>query len=314
MSGAEPVVNFESVSKSYDGNPALKNISFEIPTGTIFGCVGPNGAGKTTIIRLILGLLNPDKGVVRVFGRDPTCLSFVERRRVGYVLETPCLYADLTVRENLNFFARIYGMKSTARGDDGEIDSVVKNLAMSDHVDKPTGWLSKGMRQKLALHCAMLPNPDLLILDEPLSGLDPIHQKEIQQTLRSYRDRGGTAFLCSHDMTLIEKLCEMVLFLKNGRSLGVVSAQRLPQRLQANTWIVRVISKDSKDLLMERLHQNHFHVNSSEDLYLEVTIQDGSEADFLAFLSSQATLIREVKRALPTFEDTFFDLMGKSDG
>ncbi|MGQ9604310.1 MAG: ABC transporter ATP-binding protein [bacterium] len=309
----EPIVKFQSVSKSYPKKLALEDVSFEVPKGVIFGCVGPNGAGKTTIVRLILGLLNPDKGIVKVFGDDPTNLSFTWRKRIAYVLETPCLYSDLTVRQNLDFFARIYGIRHDGGDDHQQVQSILSGLGIAEYSEKPAGWLSKGMKQGLSLQRAILANPDLLILDEPTSGLDPIHQRETQEILCSYRDRGGTVFLCSHHMTLIERLCEIVLFIKSGRSLGVISIEQLRERSSSNVWVVSAVSRESKQLLMNRLKQRYFCVDSSGELDFEVTVPDGSEANFLAFLGSEAAYILEVKRKIAGYEKKFFELMEAMD-
>ncbi|HEC83314.1 MAG TPA: ABC transporter ATP-binding protein [Firmicutes bacterium] len=311
MSMAKSLVEFKCVSKSYGEKTALEDVSFEVPKGVIFGCVGPNGAGKTTVIRLMLGLLDPDDGVVRVFGQDPRSLSPVLRRRIGHILEAQCIYSDLTVRQNLNFFASIYGIDGY---DNESLRAILEELKIVDYADKPAGWLSKGMRQQLAIRRAMLTNPDLLILDEPTSGLDPIYQRRIMEILRSYRDTGDTVFLCSHDMTQIERLCDMVLFLNRGESIGVVSAHEFRQRSPMNAWIVTAVCRKSKERLLAKLRGKYVCVDSSANLSFEVTVPDGGESDFLVFLGSEAALIQQVRRVVPTFEKTFFQLIGEDDG
>lgn len=299
-------VRFEAVSKSYDGKLALKDLSFEIPKGVIFGCVGPNGAGKTTIVRLILGLLTPDNGSVEVFGRAPATLTVMERRAIGYCLEAQGLYRDLTVRENLQFYARIYGIKHVSEA----IERIVAELELSNYLDKLTAHLSRGMRQRLAIHCAMMPAPRLLVLDEPTAGLDPIHQREIRHLLNLYRASGNTVFLCSHDLTQVERLCDLVLFLNNGECLAVKSAEEIANQSHTNVWMVRAASLESKQLLMARLSAKYGPIEEREKLSLVVEVSVDKEEEFFAFLSSNTQSILEIRRVCPTLEEVFFKLMG----
>lgn len=300
-----PVIEFDNVSKSYRSKVALTGVSFRVPGGSIFGCVGPNGAGKTTMVRLILGLLSPDTGTVKVFGSNAVDLSVLDRRRIGCVLESTGIYNNLTVRQNLEFFARLYGT-------DGLSDKIsigLSDLDMEEYENQPAGRLSKGMKQQLAIRRATLHHPEILVLDEPAAGLDPIHQKETRDLLDHYRQEGHAIFLCSHDMSQVERLCDMVLFLKEGNCLAVASASDLPRRQGADTWIVRAVSRESMRTLLTKLDGRH-RVNGSKDSnQIELSIPAHEEAEFLGFLSSEAGLIREVRRVVPTFEETFFRLM-----
>jgi len=305
---ATPLIGFDSVSKSYRKKSALNNVSFTIPGGTIFGCVGPNGAGKTTIVRLILGLLRPDTGSVNVLGEDAWDLSQLNRRRIGYVLESTGIYRDLTVRQNLEFFASIYGVDGF--GDD--ICSSLTGLKVAEYADLPAGRLSKGMKQQLAIRRAMLAEPEILVLDEPAAGLDPIHQKEIRDLLQAYRQQGHTVFLCSHDMAQVQRLCDLVLFLKEGNCLTVASADDVARRVRPNTWIVRTVSEESKLSLIAKIENTHGVVDCKDDLQIEITLPASDEAGFLALLSLEADLVCEVRRVVPSFEETFFRLMEDS--
>src|SRR6185503_15199576 len=167
---ATHLASFTGVSKSFDGRQALQDLSLEIRAGEVFGLLGPNGAGKTTALRLLCGLLAPDSGQVEVGGHDVTREPLLARRELGYVPDGAPLYPNLTPFEHLALVGRLHGREESEIG--AEASRLLEAFELTDRRDDPVGGFSRGMRQKVAIACALLPHPKLLVLDEPLTGLD----------------------------------------------------------------------------------------------------------------------------------------------
>jgi ABC-2 type transport system ATP-binding protein len=204
-------ITLEGVSKHLSGRQVLKDISFTVEPGDIFGCLGPNGAGKTTSIRIILGLLRASAGRVRVFGGDPGTEDI--RTKIGFVLETDGLYDNLSARDNLAYYGRLYGIRVAAP----RIDAVLEDAGLSDRSLDKVSTFSKGMRQRLALARSVLHEPEVLVLDEPTAGLDPGGQLDVRQTLLELsRRRGTTVFLSSHNLDEMQRLCNRIVLIHGG--------------------------------------------------------------------------------------------------
>jgi len=198
---------------------ALCDISFDVQAGEIFGFLGPSGAGKSTTQKLLVGLLEPGAGEVRVFGRAPRAQGRSLYTRIGVSFETPNLYGRLTGRENLEFFASLY----PGRTEDPA--ALLALVGLDDAADQRTAHYSQGMRMRLNFCRALLPSPELLVLDEPTLGQDPQNARRLKQIIRVRRDAGVTVFLTTHDMTVAAELCDRVAFLVGGR-IATVDAPR----------------------------------------------------------------------------------------
>ena len=223
MREVEPLalLRLEDVTKSYRDPMTLKpftaveNVTFTLERGEIFGLLGPNGAGKTTTIKMILGLVRPTRGAVLLDGRDPHDPR--ARRKLGYLPESPCFYDHLTATEYLALVGDLFGLESaTVRRRAG---ALLERLGLSAHERKPLRKFSKGMTQRLGLAQALLNEPTLLVLDEPMSGLDPIGRAEVKQILRDERARGAAVLLSSHVLAETEAICDRVGILSGGRLL-----------------------------------------------------------------------------------------------
>ena len=198
----------------------LKGLSFEVTRGEIFGFLGPNGAGKTTTIKAITGLVFPDDGSITVCGKPHTDLE--TKRRIGFMPESPYVYNHLTGREFLRFAAELLGLE---RGRvKGRIQQVLEMVSMASAADRPMRTFSKGMAQRLALAQALLGEPDLLILDEPMSGLDPVGRRDLRDIILEQRERGTTVFFSSHIIPDVETICDRVAIVVDGtvRATGTV--------------------------------------------------------------------------------------------
>ncbi|HZB38018.1 MAG TPA: ABC transporter ATP-binding protein [Beijerinckiaceae bacterium] len=209
-----PAISLRELRKTYRSGVAVDGISFEVQPGSVVGLLGGNGAGKTTSIAMIMGLVLPTSGEVRVFGADMTR----ERHRVLHRMNFESPYVDmphrLTVRQNLTVFGRLYGV----RGLRDRIAELAGELALAELLDRPAGQLSAGQKTRVALAKALINEPDLLLLDEPTASLDPDTADWIRTRLEHYRaERGASLLLASHNMGEVERLCDRVIMLKAGR-------------------------------------------------------------------------------------------------
>lgn len=193
--------------------PALADVTFHVPQGCCFGLVGPNGAGKTTLVRLILGLLPCQQGVIRLFGSDPE--RFQHGSRVGYVPERISLYPFLTGRELLDFHARLLGFATGPRKE--AVERLLDQFQLGEWADARISTYSKGLHQRLAIAQALLGEPELLVLDEPTEGLDPVVRRELLDLLVQLCHAGKTIFLNSHQLHEVERVCTHVAILNKGR-------------------------------------------------------------------------------------------------
>lgn len=191
---------------------AVREATFSVRRGEVFGFLGPNGAGKTTTLKVLVGLIRPSAGRVRVLGGDPATLSVMAR--VGYLPEQPYFYDYLTPRELLDVFGRIFGLSTGERR--RRIDALLDRVGLQHARDRRLRKFSKGMLQRVGIAQALLNDPELVLLDEPMSGLDPVGRKEVADLIVSLKDQGKTIFFSSHILADIERLCDRVLILHRG--------------------------------------------------------------------------------------------------
>ncbi len=220
-----------NIARSFGDVVAVRDVSFTVAPGTTFGLLGPNGAGKTTMMRMILGILIPDRGVV---SWDGAAVTLPVRRRFGYLPEERGLYGKLKVRDQISYFGRLHGVpapEATKRA-----DAWIERLGLGEYANRPCGELSKGNQQKVQIACAALHEPELLILDEPFSGLDPVNAETLHGVLRTLRDAGTTLILSSHQMWQIEDLCESFCVISG----GMVRASGTLAELRA-AWPTRIV-------------------------------------------------------------------------
>jgi ABC-2 type transport system ATP-binding protein len=203
---------------------AIRDVSFSLMPGEVFGLLGPNGAGKTTTVRLLTALIEPSEGSATLDGFDVAKQPEEVRKRIGLLTETPGLYERLTAFQNLDFFGRLQGVPPDLRGE--RIDRLLRLFELSDWRDALAGTLSKGMKQKLAIARAILHEPSVLFFDEPTSGLDPEAAFIVRDAIASLKSAGRTIVLCTHNLDEAERLCDRVAFVRS-RILRVDSPARL---------------------------------------------------------------------------------------
>ncbi|MCL4138017.1 UNVERIFIED_CONTAM: hypothetical protein GTU68_056078, partial [Idotea baltica] len=218
-------VRFESVDKRYGEHTALADLSFEVREGEVFGLLGPNGAGKTTALRLLCGLEPPSAGTVTVAGHDATDSPLEARRALSYVPDGAPLYDNLSPRQHLDLVGRLHGIGESELTSEG--DRLLHALDLADRATDPVGQFSRGMRQKAALACALLPRPRLLVLDEPLSGLDAPTTAMFKEVIRSWAKRGGAVLYTSHLLDVVERVCDRMLILNQGKLVGLGTLEEL---------------------------------------------------------------------------------------
>lgn len=214
-----PILRFESVAKTLPHGfwlrrkPVLHDVTLSVRAGEVYGFLGPNGAGKTTSMKCLLGLLRPDAGVVEIFGRpgaDPNA-----RHKLGYLPEQPYFYPHLTGRELVEYFGRLFGIPAPERR--RRADELLELVGMTARAQQPIRQYSKGMMQRIGLAQALINDPELVVLDEPMSGLDPIGRSEIKDIIQGLKDKGATVFFSSHILADAEALCDRVGLLSDGR-------------------------------------------------------------------------------------------------
>jgi len=231
----------ENVSKAFNGIPAVAGVSLEVRQGEVFGFLGPNGAGKTTTIRMILNIYHNDSGTI-TWNRQPA--AHTPRKLWGYLPEERGLYPKMQVAEQLLFLARLYGRP---RADaQREVDQWLERLQITQNRNKRVEELSKGNQQKVQFLAAILHDPDILLMDEPFSGLDPVNEKLLKDVLLELHERGKTIILSTHEMSMVEELCEDIAIINRGQ-LVVAGSVREVKR-SAGRKVVRLALDDDPEI------------------------------------------------------------------
>lgn len=225
----DPAIACHGLSRCYGRREAVSGLTLNVPRGSVFGFLGPNGAGKTTTVRMLVGMLRPSAGSVRVLGRDPVAEGEAVRSRLGVMLDNVGLYERLSARQNLEFAARVArltGPKAT-----GRVEEALTRVDLWDRRNDRVSGFSKGMRQKLGLARALIAEPDLLILDEPTAGLDPANIVMVRELLVSLAEESGRSiFLCTHLLAEAQRICDQVAIIQAGRLLAIGSPDQLTQK------------------------------------------------------------------------------------
>src|SRR5579859_1770563 len=224
----EPAIFIDKLRKAYSTVVAVDDVSLEVPRGEIFGLLGPNGAGKTTTIRMLMDIIKPDAGQARVLGELPGA----SRRRVGYLPEERGLYRSLKVLDCLGYLGELKGMsRSAARQRAREL---LERVELGEWGKRKVDELSRGMQQKVQLIASIIHDPELVILDEPFQGLDPVNAEMVRGLIRDLRAQGKTVVLSAHEMSLVEMLCERIALINHGRVVLYGNLAQIKQRFAPN--------------------------------------------------------------------------------
>jgi len=230
VNAPEVEISVSDVFKKYYKDPVLNGISFTVNKNDVFGVVGPNGAGKTTIFRLLSGILKPDQGNIIVGGFDTNFNIEHVREIVGYLPEFPYLYERLSVLENLDFFSRVYKVKNK-RKKQNQLLSLLDITKMENHV---VAKLSKGQKQRVSIACTLIHDPQILVLDEPTAGLDPVTATFIRRIIMDLSKSDMTVITSSHNLYEIEEMCDRLAIIENGTIVAINSPMNLKKTLGSN--------------------------------------------------------------------------------
>ncbi|RMF36302.1 MAG: ABC transporter ATP-binding protein [Alphaproteobacteria bacterium] len=231
--GPELAISVTGLTKRFGNRTVVDDFDMDVPRGTIYGFLGPNGSGKTTTIRMMCGLLTPDGGGGTCLGFDIRSQSQQIKERVGYMTQRFSLYEDLTIRENLDFIARMYGV----RGRRARVDRALEELGLADRARQLAGTLSGGWKQRLSLAACMIHDPELLLLDEPTAGVDPKARRDFWEQIRRLVDGGITALVSTHYMDEAVQ-CDFIAYIAYGRKLIAGKAREIPRRIGLAMWRV----------------------------------------------------------------------------
>jgi len=305
-------VEIEGLSKRFGSTAALDNVTLAIAPGELFGFIGPDGAGKTTLFRILVTLILPDQGRATVLGRDVTTDVWDLRRRVGYMPGRFSLYPDLSVEENLRFFASVFGASVEEHYD--LIAPIYEQLA--PFKDRRAGALSGGMKQKLALCCALVHRPEILFLDEPTTGVDAVSRREFWELLDRLKASGLTIVVSTPYMDEANR-CGRVALIQRGRILAIDTPTRIAESFGRPLFAVRA-GKRYPLLLAVREYANAGTVFPFGDALHYTDRRDGLMPDAIAsglrdYLRGRGFADVEVQLTAPTIEDSFMARMGEPE-
>ena len=313
MSDTEAVIDVHHLTRRFGDFVAVRDVSFQVKKGAIFGLLGPNGSGKSTIIRMLLGILPPSEGGATVLGRDAYIESETIKPRVGYMSQHFSLYADLTVRENLEFYGRIYGLDSKRLEERKQ--AVMELTGINDFVDQLAGTLSGGWKQRLALACSLIHEPDLLFLDEPTAGIDPVARRHLWDLLFELSGRGVTLVVTTHYMDEAERCTDVgYLYLSRLLVLGKPDQLKaLPQITPEGTRRYELRVPHVAEHLAELRRQEGVRDATLFGETLHVLIDDGVSPETLKGHLGVANQEIEMRPISPSLEDVFVTLTANAE-
>ena len=241
----DTAVMLSGVSKCYGNTVAVRDLSLEIPRGELFAFLGPNGAGKTTTIKMIVGLLKPNEGVVRVCGHPIGANGLAAKAQLAYVPDQPFIYEKLTGREFLYFVAEMYRLDTKTR--DRRLKSLVTALDIGEFLDQLTETYSHGMKQKVVLAAAMLHDPALLVIDEPMVGLDPRTVRAVRKIFSEHTRNGGSVFMSTHTLDIAEALADRIGIIHRGKLIAIGTLDELRSEARREHSLEEIFLKLTED-------------------------------------------------------------------
>jgi ABC-2 type transport system ATP-binding protein len=307
---SDVVLRAEALAKTFHASfsgrrvEAVRGVSFDVRRGEIFGFLGPNGAGKTTTIKMLMGLVAPTAGRMEILGEGGATLGRTPSRsalaRVGFLPENPYVYPYLSPREFVTLCGRLSGLRGTALR--GRVAKVIERVGMSDAIDRAVRALSKGMLQRVGLAAALVHDPELLVLDEPMSGLDPVGRKEVRDLVYEEKQRGRTVFFSSHILSDVELLCDRVCILRQGE---VVVAGALRDLLTAGKRWSEVTIAGASDALRRTIEPLARVTRTVGDAIVMEVEGDAAVRDVVARALADGARLESVTPRRETLEDLF---------
>jgi len=289
----------KDIRKVYkNGVEALKDINISINAGEIVGLIGPNGAGKTTLINIILGLLKPTEGVSKILGVDTDKMTKRERKKIGFILDGPGLYDDLTVDENIKFWSELYEV-SQIRG-----EALLNQWGLYENRGSLVKELSAGMKQKLAISRAFLHDPSIVLMDEPTSNLDPVARKNMVEFLKSLHDKEKTLLITSHDLFDIERICSRIILLRRGQIVVSGNMEELKEALGVRIGVkIKVSNKIPRDIVNEISKDSEVNIIGEKELMLSG--DKISPSSVVRYLVNKGIDVERVEEEKVTLEDIY---------
>ncbi len=298
-------ITLENIKKNFGEREALKGVSFSVENGDIFGYLGSNGAGKTTTIRVLLDLLKPSDGKAYILGQDNSLSD--TRRRLGFVLEADGLYNNMSAEENLVFYSKIYGLPDNK----DRIDRVLDMVGLKDRAKDRVGGFSKGMRQRLAIARALVHDPDVLVLDEPMSGIDPSGQIEVRKILLSIvNEEKKTIFFSSHNLDEVQRLCNRIALIDRGEIILYGELKELMKQGESNEVVIDTERNPSDEVLDKIMQSAKLGLKEAKATQLVFDPQEGTGVpDIISFLSSLGVKIEGVKKKESSLEELYSSIL-----
>ncbi|WP_370572720.1 ATP-binding cassette domain-containing protein [Methanomethylovorans sp.] len=294
------MIEVEGLRKEYGEFVAVDRLSFSVEKGEIFGIVGPNGAGKTTTLKMLSGLVHPTAGSIQINGVDISVDPVRVKSILGFLPEESPLYEGMYVEDYLLFFGELYDIdKHIARK---RITALLTDLSLNA-AGKRIGDLSKGMRRKVAIARSLINDPKLLIYDEPGSGLDPMTSRFITEYIRSLKKNGKTIIFSAHNLYQMEKLCDRILIIKDGKQVTLGSASQIRKEHSKVLYRLEFMVEDLADLCIEG-------VKRLEDRFVLVTADMGAVNEITGRVVTNGGRIIEMRTIEPALEEVFLELMG----
>lgn len=302
MNAAENTLAVENVTKRFDSFTAVDSLTLHVPRGTMYGLLGPNGAGKTTTLRMIMNITRPDTGRIEILGQP---MSEELKKHIGYLPEERGLYPKMKVGETLLFFAEIKGMPGAEAH--AKMDFWLQRMDLLGWKEKKVNELSKGMQQKLQFIATILNDPDLIILDEPFSGLDPVNADLLKDIMLELKKRGRTIIFSTHRMEQVEKLCDNICLIHKAQKVLDGGLRQIKQSYGKNTVIVEFqgsddFTRDERFVLSANNYGN----------YVELKLQPGANPQELLRSMVDRTTLTRFEVAEPSLNEIFKERVGKS--
>ena len=296
-------ISLEQVCKSFGEVRAVDELSVRVPEGSIYGFLGPNGAGKTTTIRMIMNIIRPDSGRISIFGDGTFELV---KRRIGYMPEERGLYRKMSVGKALAYFGAIKGVKASELS--SRVPWWLEQVGLADWANKKVEELSRGMHQKLQFAVTAINDPELVILDEPFAGLDPVNQDLLKDIIGQMRDDGKTIIFSTHVMHEAEQLCDFILLINKGKLILDGSLEQI--RSQQRSGVV-VAELEGETNFIESLPM--VTAVQRQGRRLEITLAEGADPQQLLRIAVERARVQSFEVKVPSLHEIFVKLVGKDD-
>ena len=301
----------QGLVKRYGAVTALDHLDLAVPQGSVFGFLGPNGAGKTTAIRLLTGLTRPTSGYAQVAGYEVSAGSVAMRRRISYLDQQPHFYTWMRGRELLEFAGQLFGITGAALR--RRVAEVLAQTGLADAAERNVGGYSGGMRQRLGLAQALINQPEVLFLDEPVSSLDPAGRHDLLAIIDGLRDT-TTVFMSSHILADIERVCDRVAIINQGRLVVEASIGELQARYALPMIVIQVehASPEQSTALVERIRARPWATTVSlerDEIHIGISDNTAAGSDLLGLLAASDVAIVRYEQVRPTLEDIFLSLV-----